>query len=259
MRRNYSPVHIQDGIVEIKMERNMSYYRDRQQVVWEDKFVENDDYFPILGLTPLFLGNDPLAFRNALVVDLIYAEYLDPGITGCTNIERKGYINSAGVYKSFNFFSGMLSLIGYKNPVYQNLDFHTSERFKVRAEYDIFFIAAIRKPYTYNYEITHNTLTSRGAILKVKEDDLVILVNEEKFHKNNSFISQNYSSTFRKIAMNNLKYGCYSQIKRKVVSNDYLKNFIIRGELLKTRSLSEIVSIESRIIDQTINSLHLQI
>lgn len=258
MRRNYSPIRIQDGIVEIDMKRNMDH-RDRQQVVWEDKFVENDDYFPILGLTPLFLGNDPLAFKNTLVVSFEYADYLNPGIVGCANIERKGFVNFARVYKSFNFFSGMLSLIGYKNPIYQNLDFNTSEHFKVRAEYDIFFIAAIRKPYTYNYEINHDTLSSRGTILKVKEDDLVILVNEEKFHKNKSFISQNYSSTFRKITMNNLKYGHYSQIKRKVVSNDYLENFIVRGELLKTKSLSEIVSIQSRIIDQTINSLHLQI
>jgi len=236
------------------------YYENRYGIFkWDDKFIVNDGLLPIMkllnDLNPSII--DPLLVGKRVYGGRCFKWSIDPYGRG-EKMSRTLYRrrrDRIAIYPTFNLYSGFYSAIGYRDIIYENSRVEinsTCEKTAIAENYDILILAVIKKPYRYeNEECGHNYQS-----LKIKEKDIILLVNSEKLDKNGKFMTEYYTVTVRKYLKEFLKKVEYRNISEiRVVSDEYLNNFINQGADLNTNSIIEIMEIQKKVVDRVFSTL----
>lgn len=220
---------------------------------WEDGFVVYDELLPIPKLIYGPNNTDPLSLGNYTNAGRTLVNVIDP-LNKCWNVKRS-YTEHTRRLKEFTFFNGYLSVVGNRNIQYENAKISNDNAgWTIRADYDIFMLAVLKKPYRYQYEITQDKYGSTKN-LSIRKDNIIILINREKLYKNDSFVRAYYTSTFRKYVMQFFNDQVIPNFEYRIVSDEYMNKFIGGGVNLKTNSFTEIHNIQSEIVESVFTNL----
>ncbi len=131
----------------------------------------------------------------------------------------------------------------------------------MKGEIDIFCLAVVKITKLPQLIVGKEKMNKWGNIRKVMRvdlnlDDVTILVNEEKLRKS-LFTKNEYTTTFRKTILNEIAREDESTtITVKDVPNEYLKQFIVSPNAVRTKSFVETINIDKEIKDSVFSNLN---
>ena len=226
------------------------YYRSSAQCKWGDKIEISDELLPLLKLrSTMNNGANDVLLMNTYGSSCFKWSLLPSGSGNKASYHQRGQM------RRFNVYTGFYSAIGYMNPEYENSKYSVSGStipWDVKCEsYDIFMLGVIKKPY--RYDIQNQTYQ---RTLSVREKDVVLLLNEEKFVKNDKFVKANYTTTIRTYLKQFVKQVKESGlVEIRVVSDEYLNNFIKQGVDLNVTSVVQLMKVQKEAVDNIFSIL----
>lgn len=234
----------------------LSQYHSRYTIncKWDHNLVAYDGLLPLIKIYQA-IGtkfNDPFLLSKH-GHSSSYRTSIDP--QGGGNKTSKHSYRRRNSINRLNIYTGFYSAIGYKELEFENEKVSVNQQsnwFVKSNQYDIFILGVLKKPYRYRFD----TSSMQTQMLTVREKDIVLLLNAEKFHKNAKFITSNYSITIRKY----LKYFVERMqlnglMEIRVVSDDYLNNFIKQGVDLNTNSIIDLMETQKKVVDNVFSTL----
>ena len=229
------------------------YYRSSAQCKWGDKIEISDELLPLLKLRSTMnnSANDVLLMNSYGSSRFKWS--LLP--SGSGDKASKHLYRRRGQIRQFNVYTGLYSAIGYMNPEFENSKYSVSGStppWDIKCEsYDIFMLGVIKKPYRYDIQNQTDQRT-----LSVREKDVVLLLNEEKFVKNDKFVKANYTTTIRTYLKQFVKQVKESGlVEIRVVSDEYLNNFIKQGVDLNVTSVVQLMKVQKEAVDNIFSIL----
>lgn len=220
---------------------------------WDDEFVSFDDLIPVLNIYSKMNPDFPDLLMISYYGNSHFRWSIYPALNG-SKTGKSLYRRRHDGDQYFNLFTGFYSAIGYSSIEYGHLKVNISsqEKLFVRANtYDVFMLAVIKEPY--RYEIDCDVYNRH---LSIDKRDMVLLLNKEKFFKNDKFMKQNYTTTVRKYLKSFVeKVKNEGIIEIRVVSDDYISKFIRQGANLNTNSITEILKVQEEVLNRVFSTL----
>jgi hypothetical protein len=170
------------------------------------------------------------------------------------NQNRSLHLSHEDRYK-FCLFTGFYSTIGFNKTEYENKKLGLTRRrdwFSRPSQYDIFVLAVLKKPYRFNIQVDSESIRT----ISILPEDIILLVNSDQFSVNAKFIRNKYSLSVRRYTKNfltSIKEEGLSEIR--IVSDQYLSNFIKQGVKINTNSIMELIEIQKRTIDNVFDNV----
>jgi len=239
------------------------YSNPEKNIIYPLKFISHDRQFPLIAIPISYRGDQNPYFRNmhnkgtsCRVINKLELEH-----SGTSIKYRK--TNSYGGPVS-NIYTGFFSAIATRN----DFDYMPSGllgndiHYRMKAELDIFCLGIVklsRLPQVkWIVQKQYRRYVKRNPLVEITYDmrDVKILVSEEKLRKSN-FMKDNYTATIRTNLLNKIKQFQISYpLTVEDVSDDYLEEFVIRPNTVRTNSLGEVITMSNEIKDSVFSNLN---
>jgi len=227
------------------------YYTSIGGCKWDDEFTVSDELLPLL---KVYSG------MNNMDEDiLLMSQYGSSNFRWSITPQTEGSKTSKHSYRRrgspiFNVYTGLYSAIGYGDVEYENSKVGIGRQpdWAVKADkYDVLILGVLKKPYRYKFD-----KGAYGNSMIVREKDIILLLNEEKFNKNDKFMKVNYTTTVRTYLKAFVKrVRDEGIIEIRSVSDEYISSFIKQGVDLNITSVIQLMKTQNKVVNKVFDTL----